>query len=384
MAYRYLSLGSGMQGTASAYYFSQFGDAKQITMADRDLGVAKKAADRVNTLAKKEIAEAVQVDASNAQDLIALMKKHDAVMSAIDYALNLKITECALEADVHLADLGGNTDVVNSQHTLGKKKGAKNASLIPDCGLAPGLGNSMGAYLLEEVEGCEDIQVRCGGLPQNPKPPLDYKLVFNVRGLTNEYFGKAWVLRDSKIQEIDTFTELEDLEFKAPVGKCEAFVTTGGTSTSPWTFQSKLKNYGYKTVRYPGHFDKIKCMMDLGLLDLDPVQVGDVKVVPRELFHTVVPPRIAFPDDKDLVVIRAEGKNTTGKGLRLEMILFQDEKTGFTAMEMGTGYPAALALIYAARGEAKKGVVSLETAFDNKKYMEELMKNGLPIEKSTI
>lgn len=382
MSIRYLVLGSGMQGTASGYYFSQFGDATSITMADRDLRVAQKASDRINKLAGKNISNAKQIDAKNREELMRLLKEHDAVLSAIDYALNLSITDACIEAGVHMVDLGGNTDVVRKQLELSQRAKEKNISIVPDCGLAPGLGNSMGAYGIELFDECESVQVRCGGLPQKPRPPLDYKLVFNIKGLTNEYFGKAWVLRNGKIEEIDTFSELETLEFASPVGKCEAFVTTGGTSTCPWTFQNKVKTYEYKTVRYPGHFEKFKVMLDLGLLDTTPIQVGDQKISPRDVFHAVVPSHLDFPEDRDLVVIRATctGKKASQtKTVSFEMILLQDEKTGFTAMEMGTGYPAALVLIHAARGEAKKGVVPLESALNNKRYMEELVKNGLPI-----
>jgi lysine 6-dehydrogenase len=383
MGVRYLVLGSGMQGTASGYYFSQFGEAAKITMADLHPQVAQKAAQKINDLNKNKIAEALTLNVKDRSALREVLKNHDAVLSAIDYALNLEITQACIEAGVHMVDLGGNTDVVRKQHELNAQAKAKNISIVPDCGLAPGLGNSMGAYGIEHFDQCHEVQVRCGGLPQKPRPPLDYKLVFNIKGLTNEYFGKAWILREGQIKEIDTFSELESLEFKSPVGKCEAFVTTGGTSTCPWTFKDKVETYEYKTVRYPGHFEKFKVMMDLGLLDLEPVQVGDQKVSPRDLFHAVVPSHLDFPEDRDLIVIRATctgTKESKKKQLKLEMILMHDEKTNFTAMEMGTGYPAALVLIHAAQGKAKAGVTALELALNNKDYMKDLQKNGLPIE----
>ena len=384
MSHRYLVLGSGMQGSACACYFAKYGDAKQICMADISEDTAQKAADRINQLTRSHLASAEVINVKDHQKLVELMKNYDAVLSAIDYSMNVDITKAAIEAGVHLCDLGGNTNLVREQLKLHPQALEKNISIVPDCGLAPGLGNTLAAYGIELLDECEEVQVRCGDLPQNPKPPLQYKLVFNIRGLTNEYFGKAWILRNSEIQEISTFTECEELEFKSPIGKCEAFVTTGGTSTCPWSFQGKVKNYAYKTVRYPGHYEKIKCMMDLGLLDTTPVKVNGCEVAPRDVFHAVVPSHIDFPEDKDLVVLRATCKGTKSgkaKTLCFEMILFQDEKTGFSAMEMGTGFPAALVLIHAARGQAQKGVVSLEKALDNAKYMEELIRNGLPIEK---
>jgi lysine 6-dehydrogenase len=152
-------------------------------------------------------------------------------------------------------------------------------------------------------------------------------------------------------------------------------------------FQNKVKTYEYKTVRYPGHYEKIKCMMDLGLLDLEPVEVKDSggeirKIAPREIFHAVVPPRIDFPEDKDLVVLRATcrgRKNGKAMEVQFELIDFQDEATGFTAMERGTGFPAAEVLIHAAEGHTKKGVVPLEVALNNENYLNNLKTRELKI-----
>jgi lysine 6-dehydrogenase len=384
MKYDYLVLGSGMQGTAGGYDLAAHGEAKSVTMADISLKQAEKAAEWINRLIGKPIAKALQLDAKNNSTLLQAFKGMHGIFSATSYEFNLDITKMAIEAGASMVDLGGSTPVVLAQLKLHELALQKNISIIPDCGLAPGLGNTLAAYGISQMDRCDDVQIRCGGLPQNPKPPLDYKLVFSVRGLTNEYFGKAWVLRDSKIMEVDTFAELEQIEFPKPVGKCEAFTTTGGASTCPWTFQNKVKNFEYKTVRYPGHYEKIKCMMDLGLLDPQPVDVGGVQVIPREVFHTVVPPKVTFPNDRDLVVLRTVcrgEKNGQPITLTYDLLDFHDEETGFSAMERSTAFPAALTLILSVRGKNKKGVQPLETALDNDTFMAEIGAHGLKIDR---
>ncbi|MFQ6117032.1 MAG: saccharopine dehydrogenase family protein, partial [Candidatus Bipolaricaulia bacterium] len=225
-----------------------------------------------------------------------------------------------------------------------------------------------------------EVRIWCGGLPQHPKPPLDYKLVFSIEGLTNEYFGKAYVLRDGRVVELETFTELEEVEFPPPVGRCEAFITAGGTSTCPWTFAGRLERYEYKTVRYPGHYEKVKTLLDLGLLDPEPVRVGGVEIAPRELFHRVAPPRISFPDEPDLVVLRVHCRGED-KGLPLEVQLdlmdFYDEATGFSAMERTTAFPAAIVAAMIARGELARGVVPLERAVPPGPFIAELWRRNL-------
>lgn len=385
MAYRYLVLGSGMQGCAAGYYLARFGEAQELIFADRYLEVAQKASQRINRLLGKDISRAIQVDATKENELSSAFASADAVLSAIDYSLNVKITEAAIKAKVHLCDLGGNTDVVRKQLELKDAAQKNSISIVPDCGLAPGLGNTLASYGIELLDECESVQIRCGGLPQEPKGPLLYKLVFSIRGLTNEYFGKAWALRNGEIVEIDTFTELEELEFPQPVGRCEAFVTTGGTSVAPWTFKNKVKNYDYKTVRYPGHYEKMKCILELGLLDTKPIEVQGLQIAPREVFHAVASQSLNYPNDKDLVVLRVtcSGKKAgSPKRIQFDLMDFQDDETGFTAMERTTGFPAALVLIHCARGDAQKGVVPLEQAIRNSSYFEELNRNGLVVKVS--
>lgn len=383
----YLVLGAGMQGTAGAHYLGLFGEAQRIVIADIQKEAAEKAAERVNRLLGRNLCGAVVVDVRQEKSLVSALQGVHGVFSAVDYSFNEQITKVAIQMGCHLVDLGGNTDVVLAQLRLHEQAQLKGVSIIPDCGLAPGLGNTLAAYALERLDQTQSIQVRCGGLPQKPRPPLDYKLVFSIRGLTNEYFGKAWVIRNSQRVEIDTFSEKEELRFDAPVGECEAFVTTGGSSTCPWSFLGKLENFDYKTVRYKGHFEKVKCMMDLGLLDLKPVRVRStagewVEIAPRELFHQVVPERIAFPEDKDLVVLRvtAEGvKNQKPMKIQYELLDFHSDQTGFTAMERSTSYPAAQVLIHAVKGLSKKGVVPLELALNHSSYLRDLSRSDLKI-----
>jgi lysine 6-dehydrogenase len=382
MGLRFAVIGSGMQGTAGGYDLAHFGAADQVIMADVSEARAQQAAQKINQLTGKKTAVARKVDARSKADLIKLAGEVDGILSATSYELNLSITEAAIEGSAHLVDLGGNTDVVFSQMKLSEKAKEKSLSIVPDCGLAPGLGNTLAALAISQFDQADKVQIRCGGLPQKPRGPLDYKLVFSVRGLTNEYFGKAWIIQDGKRVCVDTFQDVEALEFPAPVGKCEAFPTSGGTSTVPWTFEGKVKNLDYRTVRYPGHYAKMKCILDLGLLDLDPVEIDGSRVIPREIFHKIVPEKIAYPEDHDLVVLRvnAEGiKNGKKASVTYDLMDFQDPRTGFSAMERTTAFPAALVLLHAARGQAQRGVVALETALDNQAYFDELLTHGMSI-----
>jgi lysine 6-dehydrogenase len=242
--------------------------------------------------------------------------------------------------------------------------------------------NTLAADGISHLDRCDEVNMRVGGLPQNPRPPLDYLLVFSMEGLTNEYFGKAVFLRDGKRIEVDTFDELEHLTLPEPLGECEAFTTSGATSTAPWTYEGRVKNYDYKTIRYKGHYDKFKIFLEMGLLDLEPVNVKGQQVVPRDLFHAVVTPQIDFPEDKDLLVLRVTcrgEKDGKPKSIEYTMIDFGDETTGFNAMSRMTGFPASIVAIMSARGDNLRGAVPLEKSVPTDIFLNELKRRELSL-----
>jgi len=373
--YTYAVLGAGLQGTACAYDMARFGDAREVRLGDVSLPIARAAAAKVNRLIGRRVARAFRVDVANARAVKNFLTGVDSFLSAVPYYHNVSVARAAIAAKANMCDLGGNTDVVFQQLKLNAAAKKAGMTIIPDCGLCPGMGNTLAVYGMEKFDRPRSVRIRVGGLPLAQHPPLNYFLSFNIAGLTNEYFGKAFVLRNGKVTKIDTFSELEILEFPAPVGLCEAFVTTGGTSTCPWTFEGKLEEYEEKTVRYPGHYGKFKTMLDLGLLSEKPMRVGKVKIAPREVFHAVVGPQLTVDEPRDVVVLRVTvtGEKAGREGsMILEIMDFFDAKTHFTAMQRTTGYPAAIVAEMMARGEVAKGAVRLENAIEARTFVKAL------------
>jgi lysine 6-dehydrogenase len=380
----YSIIGSGMMGTAVGFDLARFGDASKIFMVDRLEEKATEAAQRINRLTGDEIATGVSLEVSNEKDLVSFLKskKVNACCGAAHYALNVMLSRACLEAGSNFCDMGGNTKVVKKQHQLHAEALNKGVCIVPDCGLAPGLGNILAARALKMMD-CDDVQIRCGGLPQKPKPPLGYRIVFAVEGLTNEYTGMCREIRDGKIVEVPAFTEKEDIEIPLVLDWAEAFLTSGGTSTGPDSFLGKVRNYGYKTIRYPGHYDKVKTLIDLGFLDLIPVKIGTNEVVPRELTHELFKSKLVFPDDKDLVVLRvtAQGYNSNEERTVMiqEMFDYSDDKTGFSAMERTTAFPTSVIAIMMTHEQIYPGVAYLELVIDGDVMIEELAKRNIVI-----
>jgi lysine 6-dehydrogenase len=382
MNYTYAVLGAGRQGTAAAYDMARWGDARRVILADRDAEVARQAAGRVNELLNTAIAEPVQVDVTDLEAVERLLTGVDGCLSAVPYVFNLDITRAAIATRSHFCDLGGHTGIVRQQHALDAEARAVGVSVIPDCGQVPGMGTCLMVYAMELLDEATDVYMWDGGLPQDPRPPFNYLLTFHIAGLTNEYAEPAIFIRDGKITEVESISELETVEFPEPIGTLEAFVAGGGTSTMPWTFEGRLRTLQNLTLRYPGHFAQLRAFYDLGLWDLEPIRVGNAEIVPREAFHALFEPKVTFTGGKDLVIVRVtvvgkkDGQDAKGS---VELIDYFDEETGFTAMERTTGWSAAIVAEMMVRGQTPRGAGGLETFVPSDSFVKELCQRGLDV-----
>jgi len=388
MGHRYVVLGAGRQGVAAAYDFAMNGDAEVVRLADSDEKAAEKAAKRLRKLAKHSRCrfEPVRCDVSKRRPVRDALRGMEVALSAAPYRFNVQLAEWAVESKCSFLDLGGNTDVVRAELKLHRQARKAGVSIVPDCGLAPGLGNHLAAHGVAELEFPKHVHVRCGGLPAQPVGPLGYKLVFNFYGLWNEYRGKAEFLRGGKRVQAPTLTELETFT-TSNFGELEACVTSGGTSTCPRTWEGVLETFDYKTIRYPGHWDKIRALFELGFMD-EEFEAADGEVFePVRLTQALFEKRLDFPNVRDLVLLRTTvigehaGKPRT---LQYDVVDFHDEETGFTAMERTTAFPAALVGHFQARGVIEPGARPLEVSVPPRAYVDELSRHGITVAQRVI
>jgi len=385
MTYTYAVLGGGRQGTAAAYDMARWGDASRVLIADIRPEAARASAARVNDLVGSDVATAHRLDVTDHNALVALLGPVDSFLSAVPYWLNPDITKAAIEARACMTDLGGKTDLVRQQLELSPQAEAAGIAVIPDCGQVPGMGTSLSVYAMSLLDETDEVMMWDGGNPLHPEPPFDYALTFNIAGLTNEYHGVAHFIRDGRIETVPTFLpeDYETVDFGEPIGRMEAFVAGGGTSTMPWTFEGKLKTLWNKTLRWPGHFAQWRAYSIAGLLDEDPIDVDGVRVAPRDVLHTLLEPKIrAKPGDPDLVIVRvlATGrKDGRASRAQVELVDRYDETTGFTAMERTTGWDGSLKAIMNAHGRTPRGVHPAEVAVSGPDYAAELRKRGFSL-----
>ncbi|MEO8194547.1 MAG: saccharopine dehydrogenase C-terminal domain-containing protein [Gemmatimonadales bacterium] len=376
---RMLVLGAGLQGSACAYDLLQNEEVTQVRLADLETGhvphfLGPYSGERLIP---------TPLDVRDGEAVRALMRESDAVMSAIPYYFNLGLARHAANVGVHFCDLGGNTDIVFEQKKLDAEAKKNGITIVPDCGLAPGMVNILAQHGIDQMDTVDEVKIFVGGLPQNPEPPLNYQIVYSLEGVLDYYTTLSWVVRDGKRVQVKALSELEPVHFDSGVGELEAFHTAGGLSTMAFRYEGKIPTMEYKTLRYPGHAQIMEGIRELGLLELEPIDVKGVRIAPRDVAIAAMSPRLTKPKARDLVALRVTVKGTKSgkpKAIAFELVDRYDETRGISAMMRTTGFSLSITGQMQARGEVKPpGVHTPDECIPALRYIEELRRRGIDI-----
>lgn len=372
-------LGAGLMGSAAAYDLANSNGVEGVILADANGKLAEEMACKIGS--EKIMPESI--DASNTAEVWALFGGADVVLSAVPYFLNAGLAKAAVKTGAHFCDMGGNNDVVKQELALDSEAKDRGVTVVPDCGLAPGLVNILAMHAYSQVEDATEIHMRVGGLPVEPEPPLNYQLVFSVYGLINEYAEKSRIIREGEPVEVDSLADLETLEFPEPFGTLEAFNTSGGSSTLVDTLRGRVKTLDYKTLRYPGHCEKLKAIFDLGMASKEPRDIRGQRVVPRDVLANMLLETLPS-SGKDATLLRVDVKGKDGSEKRYQMIDYADENTGHSAMMRTTAYPTSIIAQMLGAGEMIRGpgAFTPEVGVSAEKLMNALKERGVLITES--
>ena len=370
-------LGAGLMGRAALYDLSRADGIEAVGIYDIDGQLAYEIGEKYGN----GKAVSGQLDAGDEDAAGKILENYDAAVSCVTYKYNPGLTRAAIRAGCHFMDLGGNNSAVQSQLEMDEEARAAGVIAIPDCGLAPGMVSIFAADGISRFDRVNSLKIRVGGLPQAPRPPLNYMMVFSAEGLINEYWEPCVVLEDGRKKTVNPMTAVEELEFDG-IGEFEAFYTSGGTSTLPDTFEGKVDFLDYKTIRYPGHCRLFKPMLEIGLASRQPLETAGVKVAPRDVLKAVLDKNLAY-DDLDMVLMRVtlEGEKEGGrKKMIYEIVDRQDARTGLTAMMRTTAFPIAIIAWMAASGQiTERGVKPQELAVKPSLFIPHLKKRGIKL-----
>ncbi len=381
---RMLVLGAGLQGSACAFDLLQDPAVQSVRLADLHL-------DHLPSFLAPHSGPRLLPTALDVRDrgaVLGAMRGCDAVCCALPYYFNLEMTALAIEAGAHFCDLGGNTEIVVKQKALNPAAAAQGVTVVPDCGLAPGMVNILAQRGIDQLDTVDSVRIFVGGLPEHPEPPLNYQIVYSIEGVLDYYTTLSWIVRDGVQRQVSALSEIEPISFDQPVGELEAFHTAGGLSTMASRYEGKIPTMEYKTLRYPGHAAIMKAIRDLGLLELEPVEVKGGRVAPRDVFIAAAGPRLTKPLGHDLVALRVIVRGIKAgvpRTLSWELVDRYDETHHVSAMMRTTGYSLSITSLMQARGQIKPaGVHTPDEAIPGEAYIAELRKRGIAIQSSDV
>ena len=376
---RVLVLGAGRMGTAAA---------KDLIDSEVEVAVGERRRESLSLCrgkVKSPKLETFKVDASNRDSLIKLLRKgdFDVVVNALPHEISLLALKAEIDAGVNVVDMV----FEDEQMELRDKVTGKGVTVIPACGVAPGLGNMLAGYGASKIDSVDTVRMLCGGLPQKPTPPLDYKVVFRLESVWAMYARGARIVVNGEIREVNALTGLELVEFPG-VGKFEGFYTDG-LSTLLYTFKENekfrnVKEMFEKTLRYPGHVEKIKTLMECGLLDVEPVHVRKGRISPREFLTVLLTPKLELGDERDMLVMRVEvlGDNEC-KRYTFDLVDYYDKVGEVTSMARTTGYTASIVAQLIGQGKIEeKGIIPPEELGMRDTFrliLDQLSKRGIKI-----
>ncbi|MCW3986332.1 MAG: saccharopine dehydrogenase family protein [Candidatus Bathyarchaeota archaeon] len=351
---RILVLGCGNIGSVIATDLAESMPSTEIVIADK----RRSRAEKVAALIQERNVAGIQLDACNYRELVDNMKMFDVVVGALPGDIGYQSVKAAIDANVDLVDV---SYMPENPLTLNKDATKAGVTIIPDCGVAPGISNVFIGHAISKLDNVESVHVMVGGLPEESVPPLGYTLTWSTEGLIDEYTRKAKIVENGEVKEVEALTGLEEVEFPG-AGKLEAFYTDGLRTLLHTT--KDVKTMWEKTLRYPGHVEKIRLLKALGFFDERPIEIENVCLSPRKITVKLFEAKLRRPEIKDILAMKVEISGMK-EGLKKHYIYHlldrYDEKRGVTAMARTTAYPASiLTQLTAQEIIEERGVVPLE------------------------
>lgn len=363
---RYAVFGAGLMGRVIAEDLVETESEAEVTLfdvSDERLQEVAASIDCTRLVTRK-------LDATDTVAGVQAMRGRDVAIGALPHGLSLALIEAAVEAGTDFVDLvGSGPERRAALHDRAREAGCL---IIPGCGVAPGISNMCVGRGVELLDETESALIYVGGIPKRKRPPLFYETVYLLESVFNAYEREATIIEDGQESTVKPLTGLETITFAEPIGALEAFYTDGLASLT-LTMRGKIQGTLFeKTLRHPGHVERIQTLKQCGLLSREPVRLADVEVVPRELLLELLGERLTLGPEGDMLAMRiiVEGKKDGfPRRHTFELIDHFDPERKHTAMARTTAFPAATAARMITGDELRqKGVFFPEQVFTGSRF----------------
>jgi len=368
-------LGGGLVGRVMALDLAREKDL-QVTVAERDAATLSRL--RAEGLAT------IPLDFADDAAVRKAIADADVVVGSAPGHMGLRLLRLVIEAGKPYADIAFMPEDFLELDALAKSRGV---TAVVDCGVAPGISNLLCGRAEHEFDSVERMLILVGGLPKRRLWPFEYRVVFSGVDVIEEYLRPARWVEHGKLVTKPALTDVEPVELPI-VGTVEAFNTDGLRSLARTLHAPFMKE---KTLRWPGHVEKMRMLRDSGFLSLEPMQVAGTRVRPYDVTTKLLFDAWRLPEgEADLTVMRVEATGLVGGARRTwtwDLYDEADPATGYHSMARTTGFPCAIVARMLARGElARPGVQPPELlAGDDpffERMMEELRARGVTVTKS--
>ena len=349
-------IGAGLMGPAFALDCLGDDDVEEVLLVDID---PKRLEQVSEELGRPSKLKTVIQDVTDRKGLADTLRGYDVAGVALLRPLNVHAIWGAIDAGVSVVELSEPDD--EEIEEINREAIKARVAIIPGCGVEPGLTDVLAADGMDMLDRVEAVDIWCGGIPEEPKPPLDYKIVFGGPYLPL-WPGKVKVIADGEVRYVDRYTLGDPVSFEGIDRPLECFY-----DGFPETLHLVEKFDGVKrctevTVRYEGYCEKVNFLDGCGLLSHEPVEFKGGEIVPFEAFSRIIHPKVRLePGERDITVlrVRVQGEENGEETVyNYEMVDRYDDEKGITSMAKTTSYTAAIIARMLGRGEiTEKGYV---------------------------
>ncbi len=343
-------LGAGLVGGLIARDLATDSDF-QVRIAD----VSPEALERARGIPGVAILEA---DLSRADEVLRAVEGAGVVVLALPGSVATPVLRAVLDARRPVADISFAPEDPFELDAIARAAGV---AAVVDCGVAPGLSNLLVGRSSAALDETESVSILVGGLPVRRVWPWEYRVVFSLSDVLEEY-SRPCRMREHGVEVVKpALSEVELVELPE-VGTLEAFNTDGLRTLLRTLPAPTLKE---KTLRYPGHAERMRALRETGFFDTAPLSAGGREVAPRDVTLALLGRALRLPEgEEELTILRVEVEGRKGgKRVRLTWNLLDrtDRATGATSMSRTTGFPCAIVARLLARGQIREtGIVPPE------------------------